>query len=204
MTIAPPDDDRRQSGGGASAPPRHAAALDHHAAHAIALDQVHVVRRDQHRDADFVEALEDVHDLDREVRVEVAGRLVGDQQRRLADDRARDADALLLAGRQLDRTVLLAAEQAHLVERGAHALADLLLRHARRSRAAGPRCRRPGGPSAACGPGTRCRSRGGTAGSSARQRRGVLAVHHQRAARRALDQRDELEQRALAGARVAR
>ena len=43
------------------------------------------------------------HDLGRQLRIEIAGRLVGDQHRRLGDDRARDADALLLAGRQRDR-----------------------------------------------------------------------------------------------------
>ena len=55
------------------------------------------------RDADFLEALEHPHDFDGERRVEIAGGLVGDQQLRLADDRARDADALLLAHRQLER-----------------------------------------------------------------------------------------------------
>ena len=40
------------------------------------------------------------------------------------DDRARDADALLLAGRELERQALLLAEQAHLVESRAHALVD--------------------------------------------------------------------------------
>ena len=71
----------------ASAAPRlsdRATAFEDHAPHAVALDQVHVVARDQHRHADFVEALEDVHDLDREVGIEVAGRFVRDQQGGLA------------------------------------------------------------------------------------------------------------------------
>ena len=45
----------------------------------------------------------------RQVRVEVAGGLVGDQQLRLADHRARDADALLFADRELERRGALAA-----------------------------------------------------------------------------------------------
>ena len=45
-------------------------------------------------------------------RVEVAGRLVGEEQRRLGDDRARDRDALLLAAGELAGRVLLPAGQA--------------------------------------------------------------------------------------------
>ena len=103
-----------------------AAAFEPHAAHREMLEQIDVVARDQHRDADFVEAAEDLHHFQRQVRIEVAGRLVGDEDRRLAHDRARDADALLLAGRQLQRHALLAPEQADLIERRAHALADFL------------------------------------------------------------------------------
>ncbi len=106
------------------------ALLDVHAAHAEALEQVDVVGRDQHRDADRVESLEQVHDLEREVGIEVAGRLVGDQDGRLRDDRARDADALLFPGGQLEREGALAAEQPDLVERRAHALVHFAPRHA--------------------------------------------------------------------------
>ncbi len=38
-----------------------------------------------------------------EAGIEIAGGLIGDQQLRLADDRARDADALLFTHRQLER-----------------------------------------------------------------------------------------------------
>ena len=44
-------------------------------------------------------------DLLRRRAVEVAGRLVGDDQRRIGDQRARDRDALLLAAGQLVRVV---------------------------------------------------------------------------------------------------
>ena len=52
-----------------------------------------------------VEALEDGHDLDAGLRVEVAGRLVGEQDRRIVDERPGDRDALTLAARQLVRPV---------------------------------------------------------------------------------------------------
>src|SRR5688572_18618381 len=107
-----------------------ATLLDMHAAHAEAVEQVDVVGRDQHRDADGVEALEQVHDFEREVGIEVAGRLVGDEDRGPGDHRARDPHALLLAGRELERKGALAAEQAHLVEGRAHALVHLAPRHA--------------------------------------------------------------------------
>ena len=60
--------------------------------------------------------------------VEVAGRLVGEQQLRLVDQRARDRDALLLAAGELARLVLLAPREAHDRE----ALSRLLLALARR------------------------------------------------------------------------
>ena len=59
------------------------------------------------------------------LRVEVAGRLVGDEHRRIGDDRARDRDALLLAARELPRVVLRAIRQADDLERGHRALAAL-------------------------------------------------------------------------------
>ena len=63
-------------------------------------------------------------------RIEIAGGLVGNEQRRLGHDRARDSHALLLAGGELERPALLLAEQADLIERRAHALVDLAPRHA--------------------------------------------------------------------------
>ena len=63
--------------------------------------------------------------------VEVAGRLVGEQQRRLGHQRARDRDALLLAARELGRRVLRAVGEPDRCER-------LAARAARRSRARTP------------------------------------------------------------------
>jgi hypothetical protein len=74
---------------------------------------------------DPVEPREQVHDVQRQVRVEVAGRLVGDQQRRPGRDGAGDADALLLARGQHDRRQVFLAEQPDLVERRPHPAAGL-------------------------------------------------------------------------------
>src|SRR3984885_5626229 len=111
--------------------PHHTPVLEHDAPRAQAIDEVQVVTGDHHRHADVVEALEELHDLEREVRIEITGGLIGDEQRRLADDGAGDADALLLAGRQLERQVALLAEESDLIERRAHALVDLAPGHAR-------------------------------------------------------------------------
>ena len=53
-----------------------------------------------------IEPLEDVHDLDARSRVEIAGRLVRQQQLRIVDERAGDCDPLLLAAGQLIRMVI--------------------------------------------------------------------------------------------------
>ena len=62
------------------------------------------VRDEHHGDAALpVQTLEDAHHFDAGSRVEVPGRLVRQQNRRVVDQRARDRDALLLAARQLIR-----------------------------------------------------------------------------------------------------
>src|ERR1035438_3159704 len=94
----------------------HVTAPQHDAPRIEMVDEVHVVGRDHDSHADVVESLEQAHDLEREFGVQIAGRFIGDQQRRLRDDRARDADALLFAGRELERSALFLAEQADLVQ----------------------------------------------------------------------------------------
>src|SRR5262245_18692054 len=77
-----------------------------------------LVSDDQERDATFsVEPLEDLHDLDRSAAVERAGRLVGQDDRRMIDQRSRDCDALLLSARKLIRMTVLAPGQSDGVER---------------------------------------------------------------------------------------
>ena len=64
------------------------------------------------------------------VRVEIAGRLVGEQDRRIDRQRARDRDALALAAGQLLRQVLQAVAELHQSQQLARALVDLLARPA--------------------------------------------------------------------------
>ena len=167
------------------------------------IDEVHVVTRDDHRHADVVEALEELHDLEREVGIEIAGRLVGDEQRRLADDGAGDADALLLAGRELERAAALLAEESHLVERRAHPLVDLAPRHARDDERQGDVVGdRPIEEQLVI------LEHDAEASAELRDAarldgRGVLVIDEHLAARRALDERDQLQDAALARAGMA-
>ena len=65
-----------------------------------------VVGRHQHRDAQLVDAQQELEDLPADERIEVAGRLVGDDQPRVVDEGAGDRRALLLAARELGRHLL--------------------------------------------------------------------------------------------------
>src|SRR6266478_1021593 len=181
----------------------HLAVLEHDHALAELAHDVQIMGGDHHRHADILEASEEAHDLERQVRIEIAGGLIRDEQRRLAHHRARDADALLLADRQFERQRAFHAEQSHLVQGGAYALVDFL----QRCRGHGQRQRdvvehRPVGEQPVVLE---------HHANAAPERRdmppfegaGVAAVHHHVATRGALEQRDELERRALAGAGAA-
>ena len=78
----------------------------------------------------LVQLLEQVHHRLAVLRVEVAGGLVGEQDRRLAADGARHGDALLLAARELAGQVLGAVGHADALERRRHALLALGGAHA--------------------------------------------------------------------------
>ena len=78
-----------------------------------------------------VERLEQVEDLVAGLAIEIARRLVAEQQRRIGDDRARDADALLLAAGELPRIVIHRAREADDAQRHLHALAAVCLRQLR-------------------------------------------------------------------------
>ena len=65
-----------------------------------------------------LQLVEEVHHLGAGVAVEVAGRLVGEDQRRLGDERPGDRDALLLAARQLGRLMGQAIAESQPLERG--------------------------------------------------------------------------------------
>ena len=80
---------------------------DHATVHAI--DHLAVVRSDDHGGTGAVNALEQLHDAQRNRRVEVARGLVANQQRRAVDHSAGNGHALLLA------TGKLIGQRAHLV-----------------------------------------------------------------------------------------
>ena len=90
------------------------------------LGRLRIVRHHDDRLADFaVETLEQLQDLLGRRAIEVAGGLVGDDQRRIADQRAGDRDALLLAAGELVRVVLHAVGETDERERRLDALAPL-------------------------------------------------------------------------------
>src|SRR5919201_747335 len=72
---------------------------DHALAHLV--DHLAVVRDHEDRRPRAVDAVEELHDPDRGVGVEVPGRLVADEERRVVHEGTRDRDALLLAAREL-------------------------------------------------------------------------------------------------------
>ena len=81
-----------------------------------------IVRHEHERAAERpVERDEQLDDLLARGGVQVAGRLVGQEQARLAADGARDGHALLLASRELDRVVIHTVAQADFLEQIASA-----------------------------------------------------------------------------------
>ena len=75
-----------------------------------------IVRDENHGDPLGVELLEHPQDFHAGVRIEVARRLVGQQQGRAVDQRPRDGHALLLAAGHLRRLVVGAIGQADAVQ----------------------------------------------------------------------------------------
>ncbi len=65
-----------------------------------------------------VEAVEQLHDLDAHLGIQVAGRLVGEEDLRVARDGAGDGHALALAAGELRREVARAVREAHLLQHG--------------------------------------------------------------------------------------
>ena len=78
-----------------------------------------------------IQALQQRQHFRARLRVEVARRLVREQERRIGHDRARDRHALLLSARQLPGIVAGAVGEPHDAEGGHHVVAALLLREAR-------------------------------------------------------------------------
>ena len=96
---------------------------DHAAAHRV--DHLAVVGDDEHGRAGAVDPVEQLHDPDRGLGVEVSGRLVGEQQRRVVDEGARDRDALLLSAGELVGVVVDLRLEADEADDLRHLAADL-------------------------------------------------------------------------------
>ena len=104
-----------------------------------------------------VQRLQQVEDLVAGLAVEIAGRLVAQQQRRVGDDGARDADALLLAARELPRVVLRAIGRGRPRRAPSRRAACAAPRRGSSAAAAARRCARPSAPAAGCRAGRRSR-----------------------------------------------
>src|SRR5262245_56246846 len=106
---------------------------DHALAHLV--HHLTIVRDHEDRRTRAVDAVEELHDPDGRVGVEVPGRLVADEERRMVHHRARDRDALLLSARELLRTRAHLVRETDEVHHLRHLLADLCIRlalHAQR------------------------------------------------------------------------
>src|ERR1700749_107667 len=79
-----------------------AAMVEHDRPLAEFLHDMQIVGRDHHTDAHVLKTLEKSHHFDREIRIEVPGRLIGDEEGWFAHYGSCDAYALLLAHRELD------------------------------------------------------------------------------------------------------
>lgn len=106
------------------------AFVEDHDAARTHVEQRPIVRREQDRGAGLVDVFEQTEDIDGELWVEVACRLVREDERRLVHDRARDGHSLLLAARQDARRVRPAAREAHSLERLADPRTNEALRQA--------------------------------------------------------------------------
>src|SRR4028118_2202541 len=102
-----------------------AAPLEGHHPLAHHVHHLPVVGGDDDRGAGAVDPVQELHDADAGVRVEVARRLVGDEYRRLRDESPGDGDPLLLpAGEHLGVLVHLAREAYEVQDLGHLGLDD--------------------------------------------------------------------------------
>ena len=145
------DADRRRSSSRGVPTGDHLAVV--HDRHAVAepLGLVHVVRRQQDRPAGALELVDEIPELPARLRIEAGRRLVEKQQVRIADERAREREPLLLSARErADARVALLLElhqRDHLVRRRAALDRSCGTGAASRARSA---CRRAASPAAGC------------------------------------------------------
>ena len=102
------------------------AVVELDAALAHLVDDAVVVGGHHHGGAGAVDPVEQLHDAHRGGGVEVAGRLVGDQDHRPVDEGPGHRDALLLAARELVGQPVGLGVEAHLLEGLGHQGTDLL------------------------------------------------------------------------------
>ena len=159
---------------------------------------------DERRPARAVDLEQQVDDVAAGRAVEVAGRLVGQQDRRVVGERARDRDALLLAARELRRIVMAAIRRGPTSPSSA-SRAPRRARRRRRSRSARARSRTRSATAAdgRTGTRTRCACRAAAPARPRSSAGDVDAVDDDRAGRRRVEARDQPEQRRLAAARRA-
>src|SRR5580692_4408715 len=83
-----------------------------------------VARREENRGAALIYFFEEAEHVERELGVEIAGWFIGQDQRRLPDDCARDRDALLLTTGQHGCLVFTAAAETDALQRLPHPRPD--------------------------------------------------------------------------------
>ena len=149
-----------------------------------------------------IERLQQIEDLVARLAIEVARRLVAEQQRRVGDDRARDADALLLAARELARIVVHPLAEADDRQRDLARACAARPSTASSAAAAARRSAPPSAPAAGCTTGRRSRC-----GARARPRARAPDSLSMRSpptvidpSRRRVEPADQVEQRRLARA----
>jgi len=163
-----------------------------------------IVGGDHQRHPHVVEALEQAHDLQGELRIQVARGLIGDQQGRTTDDRPGDADALLLAAGQRLGHLFLPAQETHLIECRAHAPADLPRAGARDDQRQGHVVEYVAIEQQLVILEDHADVAPVTGYATPPHLREILVVHDDAPAGGTLDQRDQLQERALACAGMAR
>ena len=143
-------------------------------------------------------------DLRRVRRVELAGRLVGDEEPRPVRERGAERDALLLAAGELARERVAPVEQADALEQRVGGALALGARRRRAGRAGARRARAPSARARAraCSAGRRSRACASGSRASARPRsvRRSSPKHAHRSGRRPVEPGEDPQQRALAGA----
>ncbi len=150
-----------------------------------------------------VERLQQIEDLVAGLAIEIAGRLVAEQQRRIGDDGARDADALLLSARQLTRVVVRAIGEADDLQRDRRRASGARLSTASSAAAAARRCARPSAPAAGCRAERRSRCAARATATSWLPPSVLICTPATSISppRRRIEAADQVQQRRLAGAR---